>query len=680
MKHNFNHLTLRLARFITVLLVCLLLKSPGSFAVVTIHEIESSYKGYSVEKIPGVDEFVAAGTFFIDDLDQPFHGYHFLHLDANGYILNSRYVYPNTIVPSGTDQWELRVADIAVEDADNFWIVMLARNINGVSGALTDYVYAEKVSLSSGGLGAAPNQVSLGNDAAAAYRNFYPVHSLYNNQKLYICGYLADYDPTLTGPNNSSQGKKGVLAIVDLSPFPALSALIPWNTDLPNSTHIYDYDMALKMRISSKNTDHLLITGAGNTGTFDTDPSGIMTIRFEMSTQTVLNTTINYLPTTTLFPHPPPARGLYGIDIYEEEGSVDNNVYVLTNQFKYNEPEHWGIVRIDDNLVPHATFDNYILPAGTAWISWAKQFLPDPSPNHGNVTELVVVGERIDDDIPYAAPVPPSVVNVNPFIAPYELYWDNGMTGGTPGISLNATVTEIAHASVNGTVSMLPGTFNIDYYQPPTMPSSTTTGTHLEDVKRLHTFATRDENQNGDDEIVLLSPMYSLATGTPPNSGNHLNTKFIKTDNTGHEPTCQNEWALTFNHYTTRTMYRAFSVELPIAESSLMPNDIKRRVISSIDRDCSGGSYKPAAITAVHPDRKINIYPNPANNEVTVSVPAGNYTFELADMTGKVILRKSGNTRESKVTVALPVLSTGVYLATVATNEQTFTDKLIINQ
>lgn len=662
--------TLRLyARSLSLFFLCLLSLIPTAYATVTTHEIESSYKGYSIEKIPGTDEFVAAGTFYIDDLDQRFTGYHFMHLDANGYVIgNTIYKYP---VPG--NGWEYRVVDIAVEDNDNFWIVMSARYTDPSSN-ITDIIYAEKVSILAMGLGSAPNTLTIGNLNDPQYRNLYPTHSLYNDGYLFICGYASAQTPSKDMPTSSSKYKKGLISRTDIyAPGGPATGLMFWDTYPNNTPLVYDYDMALKMRISSLNADHLLITGAANTGTSPISSSGVVAIRLSMSTlNTVVPPTVMYFVPGMTYPSPPPAQGMYGMDIYEKEGDPFGSVYILSNQFQYDAVQAWGILRTENNLIPHPTFDNYMTPPTLLYHDWAKQFLPDPSPSSLPETDLVVVGERTSDIPDCQRPAnlqAPSTSNVNPFLAAYELWWDDGTGGGTPGINWTNPTGQIIHASDNGTKSALPGTYNLDYFT----PTSTVAGTGLENVQRLYTFACRFEDLSANDEIALITPMLSPGNG-------HLNTKFIRTTNTGDETTCSNQWSCSPRYFTGHSLYQQFTLQAPVQESSFPTGATIQRVISSIDDDCSSGSFKPAGIAKTPVSDEISIFPNPATNNINVNLGTakGIYTFTLTDLAGKAIFSSSGNTNSNTVSIQLPALSKGIYIATVATEQQTHTEKLTI--
>ncbi len=97
---------------------------------------------------------------------------------------------------------------------------------------------------------------------------------------------------------------------------------------------------------------------------------------------------------------------------------------------------------------------------------------------------------------------------------------------------------------------------------------------------------------------------------------------------------------------------------------------------------CSTGYYKPGkslGVKNVIDGNAISIYPNPATNELNIDLTNvdGKYEFVLTDVTGKVVVENSG-VGGNAVKVSLPVLSTGVYIATVRANQIVHTEKVVI--
>ena len=79
-------------------------------------------------------------------------------------------------------------------------------------------------------------------------------------------------------------------------------------------------------------------------------------------------------------------------------------------------------------------------------------------------------------------------------------------------------------------------------------------------------------------------------------------------------------------------------------------------------------------------DRKINIFPNPAKDFITIQMEEYNQSaiFEMFDIKGGIILTKTINSNESKIGIA--DLKPGLYMYRLRDNSKVLKiDKLIIN-
>lgn len=664
MKTNFlvqNLLTMfwyRNIRTYTLFLTCTLLASFNSKALVTVQELESSYKGYSIEQVPGMDEFVVAGTFYVDGLNQQFTGYHFMHLDANGNALISNYVFPD---PMGLPQadWEMRVVDIVVQDANNYWIVMSVRENNPT---VRDYIFAEKVDISIGGApGAAPNQITVSNFGSGSYENAYPTHSIYKDDYLYICGYLSDQRSSPSIPTNVSAGKKGMISRTYVGTGAGLpDEIVAWDTPLPPSGAAFDYDMALKMQ----HTDvDIYLTGTGNSNVQLNSQAGAIIMHFDMpNLNTMAGPNLVY---DNLITPPAVSNGIYGIDLFLK----NDDIFVLCNKFENNAVQQWGVLRVDAfTLQAHPTFPSYFetgeTPPGTDWV---KQFLPDPNQLPSGYAALAVVGEKQGEygSCPTPSPYnPPMPTNVNPFISTYEFWWNN-TPGFNQGINFNF-LGQVIHASDLGTSNV-----NLDYL----MNTPTAGTTDLEDFSRLNTFAHRFSLNPGDDEIVLITPLRN--NNLYPQQ---LNTKFMRLNGTGNELDCANEWGCLYD-FSAKTLENVlYNPDPPIPTTQPQIGLLKRRVINVYYDDCQNGVFKPTSVENTIVDNTIAIFPNPASTELNIDFDnaKGTYSFTLTDITGKIVLNNSGNIQASTLSIQLPQLSSGMYIATVETSGNTHTEKINI--
>jgi len=80
----------------------------------------------------------------------------------------------------------------------------------------------------------------------------------------------------------------------------------------------------------------------------------------------------------------------------------------------------------------------------------------------------------------------------------------------------------------------------------------------------------------------------------------------------------------------------------------------------------------------LQPDVKISLYPNPANESVTIEVPENMDRSELifTNMIGQTVLRK--NVTSTSVTMDLTGFSNGIYFVHVQNGNQRITKKLIV--
>ena len=79
---------------------------------------------------------------------------------------------------------------------------------------------------------------------------------------------------------------------------------------------------------------------------------------------------------------------------------------------------------------------------------------------------------------------------------------------------------------------------------------------------------------------------------------------------------------------------------------------------------------------------RLNIYPNPANDQVTVYVDnlQNGAEVRIVDMLGKTVGSYSIAGGDNKVDIDLSALAEGVYLVRIVSNNNIATERLIINR
>ena len=78
----------------------------------------------------------------------------------------------------------------------------------------------------------------------------------------------------------------------------------------------------------------------------------------------------------------------------------------------------------------------------------------------------------------------------------------------------------------------------------------------------------------------------------------------------------------------------------------------------------------------------LNIFPNPAKENITLSVPTGDKitgTLHIYDLTGKALYERKIPLSTGQITLPLPDLKKGIYLITLETPENLFRNKLVID-
>lgn len=645
----------RAIKSITLTLTMILAVFLQSSAVTTVHLIEENFKGYSVENIllpTGQNRYAAAGTYHGTVNGNTIVGYHFLYLDELGNIITSRIGYmPQTPL-------QTRVVDIVMQDENNIWITMQVRD----TVLKKDYVYAKKIKWN-GDDGSLPNKVSIQPNISQQtnYTNIYPTHSILVGGDLFICGYLSNHPAGSNGPSNVSLEKWGAIFKADLNSgliHPPITYNI-WNTP---DNGFFDYDMALRMKeskFSQYGTKEILLTGANNTSAGATARSSSLLMRFDINLNTIRANGIYYTGAGgPVFPGPT-VLGSYGIDIIER----NNDVFMLTNFIQYNTVRSWGITWAGaGNLQtsPAAT-GYYGVGTGYTYNDWATQFYEDKS--GGNDITVVGLTNKIH---PTCSPIPypPSTSNMNPFVAKLNLVYYHSLVGLSGGL-----LNYVIHESTDGTQAT-----QLDYGG----TTNGVTGTNLEDIQRLYTPAAEYTTLLGDYGLGYIAPIANRNTSP---AHQNLNTKFLQMENGGLTNDCQFEnmcepghVSLSLDNYTGPFDPQTYSIE-----NGLILN-FDLLTLSHTIKDCNGGYFKPTSIENTTAANLVEIYPNPASTQLNIKLgnTSGEYSFQLTDITGKVVVDQKGTTSTNEVTIQLPQLSSGMYIATVETSGNTHTEKINI--
>lgn len=678
---------LTMKRITSFLLVpILLLLSLSSKAEVTVHEWEENVKGYSMKQIPGTSEYIAAGTYHGDDNGTPFIGYHFMHMDDQGTVLQSTTHYPNA---NNYDK-EYRVIDIVPIDPQECWVILQVRDFDYVNAQgihyMLDYVYAERVEISTGLKSTKmPSDFSILHD----HDGFYGTSAIEYNGDIFISGYQADLSPgggvnLATLPTNTSEGKFSLLMKVHLSAggTPPTIQVRRWNTI---SGH-FDYDMALKVKPS--NNGSLLVVGACNTANVPFNNyyySGINIARIEASTLNIVSNRILHFSTGYTYPGPID-RGAYGIDVAE---GTDNSILVLFNSFDYGSVLNFGVARVESDYTGGSSSGPNDLYANTNLTNrvnfgpgdrsaWGKQIHAE---NPLSTTTYTIYGEVkalyagfAGTCTRYPVSNAPSITNIDPFVGSFGLHYN-------PNIGLVVNFGDmIISESTLGTTT----TSGLDYIY----PSASVVGTNIEDITRRNSFFVP---VSGSNELKVLAPMQN------PSNTDYLNAKFLDLISNGEEIYCGQYIDLTCSPgFSVGTIASSeddvvYDPLVSIQDYGVFTNtiNISHNLIVHVGApttyDCQDAinnhnGYKPTSVANTEDIKGIDLYPNPATSELNIKVNAAagdEVQFVLTDITGKEVLNNTAK-NNGNIKVQLPNLTPGLYIGTVMVGSEQYTEKIII--
>lgn len=655
---------------LTVLLL-LLGSYTQSFAIVNSHDWTWSHTGYSVRQIPGTgvpgapEEFLSAGTNRNPSSGGygGYYGFHLMRLDANGAVVNKREVWIDIQMP-----WQFgidyEVADLTPDmDANgnytgHFWIVIQARQYFP-AGAEEDYIYCHKVRDDC--TDPTPIQAFyIRSNQNALHRHLYATSTVCYNGMLFMCGYAAAGNTAYANyPLSNLSDKVGLVISYDIASG-ALNHYM-WNT--VNST--YDFDEALKLKLSDGTPGEILMTGAMNS---DMDAScGVFAARFDVN--------LNFSgfqgiipPIYQVYSIPPPDDGIYGIDIYEDQ---QGDVYVLCNHFQGNTNLSWGILKLQNNMNPYGP--GTISYAGQVYTqnAWAKQFFYEPQ-GGGNVT-FRIVGEQAAvfcdatvDAIAANNPASqvPSYTAVTPWVEHMDLGWN------ASGLIFNMNWHKM-HLTANGTTDYYSG---FPTYNPPPANAA------LQDEERMYTAALQINNDPALD-IVIIAPVSNVPNGA-------VGTKFLRVNNNGDETMCNNQ----VEDCNALEGYEAIAVG--IWQSAATPGiyaDRYRRYREDdppvTEYDCTTGYYKQStgiAKTATGISTDVTLYPNPASKEINLKLEervgiGGKFSFVLTDMAGRQVYKQDkADPLATELNIKLPSLAPGMYIANITINKSTHIKRVVI--
>lgn len=591
--------------------------------VIDAYKWDNDLKHYSTEAVPNADDdYVMAGTKYNGG---DFNEIHFMYYHANNLLVSKTYSLANG------DLNDIRVVDIVAESNNKFYITCLMRdNFQKYGG----HDMIKVLGVDAGG-----NIVSNATITSAGgnheFDNIYPLHSIYLNEALFICGYVNDNastypaQPYYHGPAgpNAPDYREAFVIKYDFAAGGTITGKV-WDYTIPNSSSRNDYDMAMRM-IPLANGD-IYVTGSCNVPIVDQASntynylSGTLSIFLNSTTLTDYSNK-PFARSSTPFYDPGYGEGEYGVGMFKDPNS--QGYFVVGNYFnslspiaKYAFYPYSGlfwVTYLDANHEPSpaAAWSNR---STSQWgATWALQHLEG---NTGN--DMLIAGMTTKSADTYNGCVnlspTPSNNNVNPFLIE--------LSPGFNSITGISTPVNFAHVytSGQGTGAELTGN---SYYM---------LGAGISNVAWNPTFAAR--NLPDVTDITMSAPIWN-------SDNNLLNTKFIRTDMNGDIPTPCDFYGSCSPSFNIEKSKKFIPT---IAAYSYYPQFVDDEMKDSdywpIDMlECDGGYYRqnPNEAKGLTNVLAMGILPNPATDKATLSITGceigEQLKMKIIDLAGKLL-------------------------------------------
>lgn len=588
--------------------------------MVDAYQWDNDLKHYSTEAVSGTDDYVMAGTKYnIGD----FNEIHFMYFNVNNLLVSKTYALTSGI------QNDIRVVDIAVANANTFYITCLIRdNFNTRGGH--DMIIVLGVDATGSIVSNATIKSAGGNNE---YDNIYPLHSLYQNGKLFICGYVNDNassypaQPYYGGPTGGASGVDMRQAFVfkyDIGAGTIMSKT--WDYWVANSNSRNDYDMAIRM-IPLSNGD-IYVTGSCNvpidvSGFSYKYLSGTLSIFLDPVT---LNDYSNkpFAKSTTPVYDPGYGEGEYGVGIIEDPNSP--GYFVIGNYFNslspyaqyafYPKPQSFWLTYLDANHEPPTIGIPLNRSTATWGGTWALQNLEGNTANDLLIAGMTTQHGTVGNGCTNLSPTP-SNNNVNPFLIELSPFYNGSITN----------TINYAHVYTSNQGTGVEATGN-SYYM---------LGAGISNLAWNPTFAARNLPDYTD--ITMSAPLWNSATS-------FLNMKLIRADQFGDIPSpcdfygnCNpgfdDEKAKVFNPTITAANYN-----LEFTDDEMVGTDFFPLAML----ECDGSYYRqnPNTVMAIQEGtHAMSIAPNPSSTAAALSI-AGcyegeNLSIKVTDVTGKLL-------------------------------------------
>ena len=636
--------------------------------------LQSASKNYSIEAVPGTsypnDEYVTAGTKFTgNQIFSQGAEIHFFRTDKTGTDLANKTYSDNNFIDE-------RSVDVVPYTSTQSIIVAQVRG----SGDGGDNIKVLVVNNSDG-------SIALDKILSNPGRNLYALHAIYQNNLLYICGYIGtgtnypnypDYTPS---PGTSD--KEIFVLSYDLNNTVSCLAI---DFPFPNDPLYPSYDFDMAIRMVPLGTGNIFVTGSCNSDyVYEDWIQQQSTPSFGSATLSLLvDANLSVLALRPFLAPIPPVSSEqkdvyeYGFGAYEDPNG--DGLYVFSNTFlpaspSYGfsaYPKHIGMTYISKTSL------NF-----TPWLEQRRLHFPDISHNWGTQVlgsnnssqRLILAGLQDNWDVLCSFPsayLQPSQTNINPFLAELSPTWNS--VSNT--IGLNGIYFWKTYFTQYGT-----SYFNV-------------LGGGISNIAWPTEFVSNKAANNTTD-IVFMAPRSHNQLAFPT-----LGMKFTRTDINGDvatgNSTCDNSYedcipssSQLWTSEIANGLFYPYSYIGSMAIISVTNGNSIAFTANFVDQwDCSSSSvYKPSTIDDMRGvEKSINIYPNPANEYLEVDLNLiNNYAtieIELTDVTGRILrtLYKGPASNLVGNRIQVDAISPGLYIAKIKANgEIVHQQKLAIN-
>ncbi|PZF71642.1 T9SS type A sorting domain-containing protein [Taibaiella soli] len=628
-------------------------------------------KQYTILPVENNDEYVMAGT-----LEN--RAVHFIHVGGMGNMLANEYYRD----PLGN--YEHHTTNL-VAYSDNEYIITSLRRDVPVSSTSRDVLELYFVK----GDGSLLDHRIIQNTQAingTNYTNIYPMHSLINNDTLYITGFVSNQpitDPT--SPSFRGITSKQIFVMrYNINTNTVMTSKVFDFVYTPASVAYFDADMGVNLTLTSSGT--LYVTGSANAiqpiASASTYNIGAGTLNLALNPNTLAVQNTGNTSFIADYYTNPFTYGEYGVALMEDQ--VNGGYNVVSNSADYFK---YGLL----NIAPKSTMITHINSSFNIYATPAKSRMRVKDPGDGAWSLEAMESADGNDHILLGGmqtmPLPncsgnaakPSPDNFNPFLADLTLGWD--ASSSTLSATLNTWRTYLCqfgtgNMSMSNSYFLQGGNFAYNAWNP--------------------VFATRRQpiGSSFTDDIMMTAPSWNP-------DYNALNLKLIRTDKNGDISSCPDAYtncatAGLTPEQVNNTLSYGSSVSVSMTNSNYAVSTTQVQAdpgdwgpYAEIYCEPSAPYFRKANVTNVQSAITASLTPNPAINYVNVSLQGiadGNTTVrvELTDITGKsagVLYNGTADGLNSNTKLKLPTVASGLYLVKISAGTQMLPiQKLVITE